>query len=79
MPCIDSNLMAILYARTVFFDSGIEGMIKVGQERGELIEGDAFQIYTLFWMIMNHTVCHCFEHRLEYPSISWFIDIIRKR
>ena len=66
-------------AYTAYNESPVEKMIKEGQKRGEIINGDPYDIHTLFWVNMNNTICYCFNHGLEFPSTDWFLQIIRRR
>ncbi len=63
----------------VFYKNGpVESMILEGQDKGEVIDGDPYAIHCLFWCNLFDVICHCYMHKLDYPSNEWFIDVIRK-
>ena len=56
----------------------VKELILDGQKKGELIDGDPYMIHALFWSNMQNTICFCFNHKLDYPSTEWFLEIVRK-
>ena len=71
------DILQELYA--LYEKSPVEKIILEAQAKGEVIEGDPYAIHGLFWHITFNTISTCYNNKLDYPPIEWFVDIIRKR
>ena len=57
----------------------IDDIIREGQEKGEVIEGDTYAIHGLFWINLHSTLSQCYNNNLQIPRTEWFLEIITKR
>ena len=62
----------------IYHKSQVEKIIRDAQAKGEVIDGDPYAVYSLFWINMINTVSYCFDNKLDYPSTEWFLQIVRR-
>ena len=63
----------------IYDRSNAQETIAEGQRKGDIIAGDQFALYALFWIDAIGTILYCHRNGLEYPPTEWFLQIIRKR
>lgn len=78
MTSLDSpeDILKDLYE--IYRKSPVDEIIIKGQEKGEIIDGEPYDIHTLFWSTLCNTFCYCFNNKLKIPDTDWFLQVIRK-
>ncbi len=59
-------------------DSIMYNLFKEGQDKGEIVDGDIYEIYRLFFRNAISVMQICNSKNIQLPSNEWFIGVIKK-